>query len=391
MNTNIEFLGSEPIENVITCMKYKMDKTIFFGYTETIDKMKKQTERFLKKYCLVKEVVFIPVSQKNLQSVIQSIREVVEKERIEGNNVFFDITGGESLILVAFGMLSEELMMPMHMFDVKKDKIIELNSCGDKSISIDVESHKLELDIDKFIEMQGGIINYQMHKNIKEINTAEWEQKMQRMWEVSRKYDLYWNTFSGFLRKVFRPDESLKVYVRTEEVIDALENGNNKLFSADKIDKILDELRDIGVIHSLVHRDGTYSFSYESMIARDMLWDSGSILELHTFLDESKTADDCKVGVHIDWDGEIHEFPGRDVVNEIDILVLKGNIPTFISCKNGKMESNQALHALYELDMVATRFGGKYAKKKLVITKFMPAIYRTRAQEMSIEVNFEGY
>ena len=122
-----------------------------------------------------------------------------------------------------------------------------------------------------------------------------------------------------------------------------------------------------------------------------MLWDSGSILELHTFLDESKTADDCKVGVHIDWDGEIHEFPGRDVVNEIDILVLKGNIPTFISCKNGKMESNQALHALYELDMVATRFGGKYAKKKLVITKFMPEIYRTRAEEMSIEVNFEGY
>lgn len=386
MNTNVEFLGSEPIENVITCMKYKMDKTIFFGYTETIEKMKKQTDRFLKKYCAVKETMFVPVSRKNLQSVIEIMREVVEKEQAEGNNVFCDITGGESLILVAFGMLSEELMMPMHMFDVKKDKIIELNLCGEKSISKNVSSHKIDLDIDKFIEMQGGIINYQMHKNVKEITSAIWEQKIEKLWQISKKYDLYWNSFSGFLRKVFRPDENLKVHVRAEEVVNILQNDNIRLFYIDKIDEILDELRDIGVIHSLVHKDGIYTFFYESITARDVLWDSGSILELHTFLGESKTADDCKVGVHIDWDGEIHEFPGQDVVNEVDILSLQGNIPTFISCKNGKMESNQALHALYELDMVATRFGGKYAKKKLVITKFMPEIYRARAEEMGIEV-----
>ena len=32
MYTNIEFLDTEPIENVITAMHFKVDKTIFIGY-----------------------------------------------------------------------------------------------------------------------------------------------------------------------------------------------------------------------------------------------------------------------------------------------------------------------------------------------------------------------
>jgi len=386
MNINMEFLGMEPIENVITCMKFKIDKTIFFGYAETIEKRKQQTEHFLKKYCSVKEVVFVPVSQKNLQSVIQKIREIVEKERANDNQVFFDITGGESLTLVAFGMLAQEWKMPMHMFDIKKDMMIEMNQYEGKSIVKNVELRDFNMDIDKFIEMQGGMINYQLHKHMKNIDLTTWEQKIEKMWRISRKYDLYWNSFSGIMRSVFRPDEELCVHLRECDIVDAVSNGKAGLFSVEKIYEMLDELEELGIIRHLVCRGGKCSFSYESAEAKEMLWDSGSILELYTYLHETKTSCDCKIGVHIDWDGEIHEYPGRDVVNEVDILSLEGNIPTFISCKNGKMESNQALHALYELDLVATRFGGKYAKKKLVITKFMPDIYRTRAEEMGIEV-----
>ena len=31
MNVNVEFLGKEPIENVITAMHFKIDKMIFFS------------------------------------------------------------------------------------------------------------------------------------------------------------------------------------------------------------------------------------------------------------------------------------------------------------------------------------------------------------------------
>lgn len=41
--------------------------------------------------------------------------------------------------------------------------------------------------------------------------------------------------------------------------------------------------------------------------------------------------------MHLDWDGVIHSILGTDVLNEIDFLSLKGNIPALISCKSGKM------------------------------------------------------
>lgn len=56
MYTNIEFSGTEPIENVITSMHFQIDRIIFFGYQEIIKEYRKQTESFLKKYCNVKEV-----------------------------------------------------------------------------------------------------------------------------------------------------------------------------------------------------------------------------------------------------------------------------------------------------------------------------------------------
>ena len=42
--------------------------------------------------------------------------------------------------------------------------------------------------------------------------------------------------------------------------------------------------------------------------------------------------------------------------------------------------------ALYELETVANRFGGKYAKKVLVVAKDVAAGHLLRAKEMGIEV-----
>lgn len=38
MTVNFEFLGDEPIENAITCMKYKIDKVIFSDITILLKK-----------------------------------------------------------------------------------------------------------------------------------------------------------------------------------------------------------------------------------------------------------------------------------------------------------------------------------------------------------------
>lgn len=66
----------------------------------------------------------------------------------------------------------------------------------------------------------------------------------------------------------------------------------------------------------------------------------GSILELHTFQEQKVDSDDCRIGVHLDWDA------------------------------------------------VTRRFGGKYAKKVLVSAKKLGDVYLERANEMGIEIRW---
>jgi hypothetical protein len=133
-------------------------------------------------------------------------------------------------------------------------------------------------------------------------------------------------------------------------------------------------------------RDGRYYYRFKNADVKDWLWKSGSILELYVFLQEKKKNADCCVGVYLDWDGIIQPQPGLDVFNEIDVLTLQDNVLTFISCKSGKLAGNQALHAMYELETVAERFGGKYARKVLAIAYPLSEAYRNRASEMRIEI-----
>ena len=386
MVVNFELLGDEPIENVITCMHFRVDKVVFFGYYDVVQKRRKCTENFLKKYCGVQNVVFHSLSSKDLQSVLKTMRMEIQREKGNRAKVYFDVTGGESLILIAVGILSKEFKLPLHIYDVPSDKLIELGEGESSSISRDVQPQKIELNLENYIEMMGGVINWGLHKDIKEDGGDGFIDDLTKIWKVARKHIDIWNPFSDFLRTYMIPDEALLVRTDASTVINALNETTTKLNTVIKLNDILDGLMSEGILLDLEHAEGRYRFRFKNQSVKECLWEGGSILELLTYRDQKKNADDCMVGVHLDWDGVIHEQPGEDVVNEIDVLSLKGNVPTFISCKSGKMSPTRTLHALYELDAVAKKFGGKYAKKILVSAKELSDVYLARAEEMGIEV-----
>ena len=388
MNVNIEFLGKEPIENLITCMNYQMDKTIYFGYTEVIEELSECTTKFLVKYCGLKQenILFKELSHTDFAAVLEGMRAVLQEEKSAGNRLFFDITGGESLILVAFGVLSQEFDAPMHLFEVKKNRLNELEEGASGSMKQEVPKRKVQLPLDAFIEMRGGVINYRHHKAIKSDTDGKFRDMVPRIWKLAAEYEDCWNAFSSLLREHFIPDEQLRTRATEKQLQSAIRRSNNALKSMDILNDILNRLEKIGAIKDGSNEDGVYAFRYGSKAIKDCLWDGGSILELHTYYQMKQAADDCRMGVHIDWDGTIHQAYGRDVLNEIDVLALHGNVLTFVSCKSGNMDSNKALNALYELETVARRFGGKYVKKALAIMKPMGSVYLERANEMGIEV-----
>lgn len=380
MIVNIEFLDKDPIENVITCLNYKVDKVVYFGIEKGIEDKKDSTERFLKKYCGVKEVEFNTVSNTNLDEVLLSLNQVIETERAAGNQVFFDLTGGKGLALVAFGILSREKNLAMHKYDVAKGWLYELNREAGPTLSDTAPKQKIELDIDTYIEMHGGVVNHSMQKDTKSLEDPDFSKDAQRLWNICSKYQKYWNLFSEFLREFCQPDSSLYVVINIADITKDLKT--KKKFDKKEIKEIFKSCVGIGVFEDAYNTGEVYSFSYKNEKIKETLWDAGSVLELHTYMEERKNASDCRVGVHIDWDGTIYGGWGNDTVNEVDVLSINGYIPTFISCKNGNVDQMD----LYELDTVADRFGGKYARKILMAPQGMNKAHRKRAEEMGIEI-----
>lgn len=187
MVVNFEFLNDDPIENVISCMNYKFDKVVFFGYHDVIVRQHERTEKFLKEQCQVQRVVFHPLSQKDLQSTLNTMRSEIQAEHVNKNQVYFDITGGESLILVAFGMLASEYDTPMYMYDILDDKIIELEDGSDARISTDLEPRKIPMTLDLMVKMHGGIINERLQKNIKLVTDPEFMQDIDRIYQIAKR------------------------------------------------------------------------------------------------------------------------------------------------------------------------------------------------------------
>ena len=180
--------------------------------------------------------------------------------------------------------------------------------------------------------------------------------------------------------------EGLEVNKSARNVLSILANTKTGQMAPKEFNSMLNDMRQEGIITVSQIGDGSYIFSYKNDVLKKVIMEGGSYLELLTYLHEQPTSDDARIGVHIDWDGEIHDKPGIDVINEIDVLVLKGIIPTFISCKSGKLSSGQAQEAMFELEAVTAKFGGKFAKRVLVVSNDIGNVAMERAREMGIEV-----
>ena len=87
MRVEFEFYDEEPLENIITCLNYQMDKVVFFKYKNQSQMplnnriMKEKSEREqrqkdnLKKYlidkCEVKEVRFVDLNRYSLKDAVE--------------------------------------------------------------------------------------------------------------------------------------------------------------------------------------------------------------------------------------------------------------------------------------------------------------------------------
>ncbi len=386
MNSVVEFLTEEPIENIMTCLNFKIDKVIYLGYEDVIKRQKRRITDFLTGNCHVYEVVFITVPSQDLQTTEDIVEDLIVKEEQAKNKIYFDITGGRELPLVAFGRISRKYKAPIHMYDLVNNSLVDLDQEVEYHISSHVPRQHVELTIPSLIELFGGKVNMSLHKHSKDLRNADFIRDVKNMYAIAARSWEQWNCLSVFMRGHMLTDSQLHVRVSKKSINKALQGTRGQITSISQIEGYLNIFSKKGIIKDFYKDGAVFDYYIKNQNIKDLLWDSGSVLELQTYLEMKEISNDCMVGVHIDWDGIIHKNVGDDVLNEIDVLALQGYRPIFISCKSGSMSGDKPLHALYELQTVADRFGGKYAIKQLVATQHMGKIYRERAKEMGIEI-----
>ena len=163
------------------------------------------------------------------------------------------------------------------------------------------------------------------------------------------------------------------------------------------LDGIFGPLTEAGMILGFGRDDEMLQFRFKNEQVKLCLTKAGTLLELVTLLtaknmkksDGTPYFNDVRTGVMIDWDGVVHNNKDGlvDTENEIDVILMKGVVPVFISCKNGIIPGDE----LYKLNTVAEQFGSEYARKVLVATDMGKAgksrkYFLERARDMGIQI-----
>lgn len=387
--TIVELFDKSAVENIVSCLTFQPEKLIYVGDHKFMEQNSQGLCRFLESRFPKTEVVFRGVRRNDLEDILSVLTEIIE----ENPGCAFDLTGGEDLLLFAVGMLAERFHtkgVQLHRFNVRTGRVTDFDGDG-QPVPLAVPA----LTVEDTITLHGGLI-------VKGKTDAPWlfeesiRQDVEAMWEISRADCARWNTQSVVLNGLYshrQPEEDpLKVQVDLSTLSNAWQRS-----CADKdFDTFMAGLCQAGMLLDCDYTAPMLSYRYKSPQVRRCLEKAGNLLELMTCLvaKDLKTAkgqprfSDAMTGVTIDWDGEQHrQGSGQvDTANEIDVILMKGLVPIFISCKNGSVGEDE----LYKLSTVARRFGGKYVKKVLVGTTLgkMPQSSREhftqRAREMDI-------
>ncbi len=388
MNVDIEFFDVEPIENLVTSLNFKMDKVIYFGYVEDMTMDKRHiTEKNLKEICGISNVDFIEMSKDRLDRIVEVLENVIETEKSQGNQCFIDVTGGGELELVAIGMLSARHELPLHRFDLQTGELQTLNENGGRRIDILVEKRKIEINLDDVMEIHGGAIDYNEETLPLEIyENEEFKADTKKMWKIAKNEPKVWNGISAVFKNLNGYEVTETKVSTWKSKLESMAKNTVDVGSADVFYKYFNSLNQIGIIKNIKKEQGKFEFEYKNRAIKECIIDAGTLLELNTYykMKDSGKYSDCRRSVHINWDAEVGAVDDG-VENEIDVMALEGYVPVIVSCKNGRVKKN----ALYELETVANRFGGKYARKTLVSSQGLTPGDAKRAFEMGIEVTKE--
>lgn len=365
--TIVECFEKAPIENMVSSLASNPEKLIFVGVESEMKKSAAAYQNLLKSKGYNTEIQLRNINKHSLSDIVKVITHIIENE----DDCVFDITGGEDLVILAVGIVFEKFKnikpFKLQRFNLRTGKLIDCDE--DNEISFE---GSFALSVNEVISLYGGVVVPQEPQPL----ATDSIEDIDILWEMVCEDPGRWNNTINLLQE-FENRSSIQENEKTV-LIDfnflpkPIENITKKF---DKFISLLKDFSNKGIITDFSFSHNIMKYTYKNLLIRHALKKAGNVLEMKTFFearniieDDQPYFTDCLLSTTIDWDGVLHNpcDMEKDTTNEIDVVLMKGLIPVFISCKNGRIDGEE----LYKLNTVANRFGGKYAKKMLIATDF---------------------
>lgn len=385
--TIVEFFDRSPIMNILSSLTDAPDKIIFLGNDGAMNRYEPIYRSFFAQRGLSIQLEYRSICGLELEGIVELLTQIVQAEP----DCVFDLTGGKDLALVAIGIVYERF----------RDKNVRLQSiqvpCSQVCSCVDGKQLRQScpsLSVKESIQLHGGLVRGDGAPDW--VLTEAFIADVHAIWAICRQDPKGWNSRMNVLssavsKKTWATDLEVelslsKLRARAKQV---KENVTN-------IGRLLSQLYDAGLIENYSEWGDEITYRYKDVQVKKCLEKAGTALEMEVMVTARELTQDGKPwyndamsGVAIDWDGRFHSMndEDKDTENEIDVLLMKGVIPVYISCKNGQVEEVE----LYKLDAVARRFGGPVAKKALITSRLNMgesslAHYRQRAKDMGIKL-----
>ncbi len=370
MRTLIEFCDNEPVHNIMMCLQYMPSRLVFIGLRVLMtEEKKKKIKSILNIKGWKGQIEFIAVNCFDIESTVTAIERVVNG----CGDCGIDLTGGSELTLLALGIASKASPLNIYQVDVPSGEINAVMGRAEPP-----KNPLPSLSVSETVTLYGGKVK----QNLKRPEpTEELLNDLDIMWSIYQSDFVAWKSQTeAFMNAGGYRGELAKINTRESRVF---KQG------------VFDRLKEAGMVCECSEKEGILSFRFKNKDVHKLLADTGSILELQVLRAAKllpQTFTDAVACVVIDWDGVINNgFDNKDTLNEIDGILMRNMVPTFVSCKSGNYDRN----SLYELDVVTHRFGGEYAVKLLVVNdpkQVKGSDYiRQRAADMGIKLLENAY
>ena len=361
----LELYSSDSTENAISMLSRDYDRTVFFCSPDLIPNSRKQARMIsLFHRQFGSEVSFRDISECTFEAVIESF--VKETPEIPGNSYYFDLTGGSSLFIAAAGYFvssSSRDDISMHLYDPRRGEIV----FGKGTPAPEADRALLFSDA---VMLNGGL-QLSSEYGSELLGNRDFISDTMRLWNAVKMLPLEWNRFCSVPYLNPSLDSGEKIRRKTTK-------KNDETVCR----KVLQSLEEAGIVESIVFGDGFCEYTLSEKIKNRELYEkSGTVLEILTALAAACTGlfYDISASTKLDYDGIILCEPD-ETRNEIDVTMMYGHLPVFISCKNTAVTKEY----LYEIQTMAKHFGGKYAIPVIVSSVNSNLSIRNRAREMGI-------